>query len=94
MFWIMPDAGFTGEGDASVVSFADNTGRDFIVDLKVSDSEICVVFRFPDMDQTFSYPLSLSGADRGGEILSECGGARIQCLAFGAGVGKCTAKKC
>ena len=46
MFWMKPDVGFSGEGEASVVSFADNNGRSLTIDLNVSGSATNVVFGY------------------------------------------------
>jgi len=63
MFWIKPEAGFTGEGDASVASFADSTGRTFSFDLNVSGSATNVVFAYSATGNRYSCPF---GAESGG----------------------------
>ena len=57
MFWMKPDAGFSGEGEASVVSFADNNGRSFTIDLNVSGSATNVVFGYSGASRK-AYPFN------------------------------------
>ena len=59
MFWMKPDVGFSGEGQASVVSFADNNGRSLTIDLNVSGSATNVVFRYSGATETEkAYPFN------------------------------------
>ena len=57
MFWMKPDVGFSGEGEASVVSFADNNGRSLTIDLNVSGSATNVVFGYSGASRK-AYPFN------------------------------------
>ena len=65
MFWVKPAAGFSGDGEASVLTMSNSSGTSFCVDLRVADSETNVVFSLGGT-RRYSCPVAKNALDCGG----------------------------